>query len=319
MRLPEMLLILVGLALITYVSMHSFVEEQEHINDRETSGSISEKRSRLIAARVKAREALAPTQRSKKMLAHSSAVQSPSSPPPHLTSPRMSCRAADFQPDTELDGAVVRSGQGDGGHAATAVACCQLCLALRACNVWVFSAQSGACWLKHTDTPKSPSSRARGPSVPWTSGTLLKAYWDSQLPLPRADPEVRVVALRTSQGDIRLRLRDDWHSPSADSIRRLTSPELATDSCSQCEFYRPEYGFLLQGVLRGVLPPNRATGCSPAPQCQPGPRVMVRGDVGWAGGGAGPDFFIYLGKHPASWLKRDHTVWAEVRTPPSSG
>jgi hypothetical protein len=39
---------------------------------------------------------------------------------------------------------------------------------------------------------------------------------------------------------------------------------------------------------------------------------VVRGDVGWAGGGAGPDFFIYLGKRPASWLKRDHTVWAEV-------
>jgi cyclophilin family peptidyl-prolyl cis-trans isomerase len=39
---------------------------------------------------------------------------------------------------------------------------------------------------------------------------------------------------------------------------------------------------------------------------------MQRGDVGWAGGGAGPDFFIYLGQRPADWLKRDHTVWAEV-------
>lgn len=61
-----------------------------------------------------------------------------------------------------------------------------------------------------------------------------------------------------------------------------------------------------------MLPVNTETGCTPAPACQPGPRVMQRGDVGWAGGGAGPDFFIYLGERPASWLKKDHTVWAEV-------
>ena len=26
--------------------------------------------------------------------------------------------------------------------------------------------------------------------------------------------------------------------------------------------------------------------------------------VGWAGGGPGPDFFVYLGARPASWRKR---------------
>jgi len=29
---------------------------------------------------------------------------------------------------------------------------------------------------------------------------------------------------------------------------------------------------------------------------------MERGEVGWAGGTAGPDFFIYLGLGPAGWL-----------------
>ena len=36
--------------------------------------------------------------------------------------------------------------------------------------------------------------------------------------------------------------------------------------------------------------------------------------MGWAGGGPGPDFFIYLGTGPASWLGNPHdgTIWAEV-------
>ena len=32
-------------------------------------------------------------------------------------------------------------------------------------------------------------------------------------------------------------------------------------------------------------------------------------NCGWAGGGAGPDFFVYLGKYPADWLGHDHTVF----------
>jgi len=36
--------------------------------------------------------------------------------------------------------------------------------------------------------------------------------------------------------------------------------------------------------------------------------------VGWAGGSSGPDFFIYLGDGPATWLGAPHdgTVFAEV-------
>jgi hypothetical protein len=40
-----------------------------------------------------------------------------------------------------------------------------------------------------------------------------------------------------------------------------------------------------------------------------GPKIMERGEIGWAGGGAGPDFFAFLGQYPADWLGHDHTVF----------
>ncbi len=39
---------------------------------------------------------------------------------------------------------------------------------------------------------------------------------------------------------------------------------------------------------------------------------MEKGEIGWAGGSSGPDFFIYLGAQPAEHWKHDHTVWGEV-------
>ena len=79
----------------------------------------------------------------------------------------------------------------------------------------------------------------------------------------------------------------------------------AGGQCLRCELYRAEPGFLLQGVMGGLIPPNTET--------VPGPKIMERGEVGWAGGAAGPDFFIYLGTSPAAHWKHDHTVFAEAR------
>ena len=82
--------------------------------------------------------------------------------------------------------------------------------------------------------------------------------------------------------------------------RRVSALARAPGSCEKCELYRVEEVFRLsKGPPPGHSAGKSATGCSPAPACQPGPRVMVRGDVGWAGGGAGPDFFIYLDAQPA--------------------
>ena len=41
--------------------------------------------------------------------------------------------------------------------------------------------------------------------------------------------------------------------------------------------------------------------------CHP---VISRGNVAWAGGGGGPEFFIALAEHP-EW-GTSHTVWANV-------
>ena len=35
---------------------------------------------------------------------------------------------------------------------------------------------------------------------------------------------------------------------------------------------------------------------------------MSRGMVGWAGGSAGPDFFVYTGTEPATHWAHDHTI-----------
>ena len=36
--------------------------------------------------------------------------------------------------------------------------------------------------------------------------------------------------------------------------------------------------------------------------------------MGWAGGAAGPDFFIYMSPNVAVGWHNDHTVWGEVRS-----
>ena len=46
---------------------------------------------------------------------------------------------------------------------------------------------------------------------------------------------------------------------------------------------------MLQGTLRSFkVAANK--------DLKKGPKLMERGDIGWAGEGPGPDFFIYLGK-----------------------
>jgi hypothetical protein len=210
---------------------------------------------------------------------------------------------------TELWGDVVPlNGQTVGG-AASAAECCRLCASSKSCNTWVWCADaavcSSQCWLKRQPTEAAllGAPHGTGPSVPWTSGVLLgKALDVAPGDVPPEDGAITAVALHTSYGAIRLRLRPDWSNASVTYIRALAAqPELCTDACA---FYRVEPAFLLQGSLRSRIPPNQVT--------TPGPRHMVRGDCGWAGGSAGPDFFCYLGTGPATHWGLDHTVWAEI-------
>jgi hypothetical protein len=212
-------------------------------------------------------------------------------------------------PHAELWGDVVVPGVGAAGAAgntaSSAAACCASCASTRGCNVWVWCAEPGACqqqcWLKRVGNPVTVAAHASGGGIPWHSGTLPK---DADVPLallPPPDDSIAFIALATPRGAIRLRLRPEWSPSSVAFVRLLAAHALCTPAC---EFYRVEPGFLLQGSMRALIPANNVT--------TPGPRPMRRSDVGWAGAGPGPDFFIYLGDQPATHWGVEHTVWAEV-------
>eukprot|EP00966_Prymnesium_polylepis_P181383 4201146-Prymnesium_polylepis.1 len=97
--------------------------------------------------------------------------------------------------------------------------------------------------------------------------------------------------------------------------------EAAVAGC-RGDLYRSE-SFLMQGRIScsaGVVSTVVKKGPCPAgtdadanrrcpshdPQCSCHGPIMTRGMVGWAGGSAGPDFFVYTGRDPA-------THWCAVR------
>ena len=71
-----------------------------------------------------------------------------------------------------------------------------------------------------------------------------------------------------------------------------------------------------QGAMRAVVAPNkqcRAFAGGPKectdPQGRPGGDMMEKGDVAWAGGSAGPDFFIMMTRNG---FGASHTVWGSM-------
>ena len=192
-----------------------------------------------------------------------------------------------------------------------------MCAETRGCNVWVACTDpwcGSQCWLKWVEDPTNVQARAKGGEVPWTSGTFQKDV-PSLLPTPSeaALDAVRVVALKTAFGELRIRLKPEWHLPSVRFVREAA----LSDSCTvKCELYRAEPGFLLQGAMRAVVTPNkrcRRFKAGPAectdPEERPGGSYMERGDVAWAGGSAGPDFFIMMTRNG---FGATHTVWGSL-------
>ena len=122
---------------------------------------------------------------------------------------------------------------------------------------------------------------------------------------------------------VTLRLLPQYAAKSVEFLQ-----EAASAGC-QGELYRVEKTFLIQGRIAckpGVTHTKVDKGPCPlgvdidaSRQCPPhdprcgchGP-IMSRGMVGWAGGSAGPDFFIYSGQQPATHWAHDHTVFAIV-------
>lgn len=105
---------------------------------------------------------------------------------------------------------------------------------------------------------------------------------------------------------------------STESVRFLQ--ESAAAKCTG-ELYRVEAAFLIQGriacragqtrtrVVKGTCPSGVSVDKSRAcpahdPNCGCHGPIMTQGMVGWAGGGAGPDWFVYLGDGPAThWVR----------------
>lgn len=221
------------------------------------------------------------------------------------------CSEDAIMPNTELWGAVVVAGHnavtGKGLTASSAVECCRACNKQKGCNRWVWCHASASCdtqcWLKRTGDPvDTQASQAKGMSVVWTSGVVPKDYDINPDTLPPVNTSISEMIVTTSYGKIRIKLKPEWSESSVAYVRRLAAmPELCS---SACQFYRAEPGFLLQGSMRSYIPANQATTL--------GPKFMERGDIGWAGGGAGPDWFIYLGEKPATHWGFTHTVWGCV-------
>ena len=249
----------------------------------------------------------------------------PPPPPPPLpspisttpTKPAESCSAA--KEHTEYDGSVMVPGAGPGATVSTSPAeCCALCQKTRGCNVWVACTDpwcGNQCWLKWAADPSKPAVRGQGGSTPWMSGTLPKDVpGDQPAPSEAALNATRVVALKTASGELRIRLRPDWHMPSVHYVQRAALGDFCT---VKCELYRAEPGFLLQGGMRALVEPNercrRFRGgpkeCTD-PEERPGGSYMSKGDVAWAGGSAGPDFFIAMSR--ISGFGGSHTVWGSL-------
>lgn len=115
---------------------------------------------------------------------------------------------------------------------------------------------------------------------------------------------------------LNIALRSDLSASSSDYWK-----EAASLGCAG-QLYRSE-SFLMQGriacpalktkVVKGSCPegvaPDPSRQCpSHDPQCGCHGPIMTRGMVGWAGGGTGPDFFVYTGTAPAVHWAHDHTV-----------
>lgn len=117
----------------------------------------------------------------------------------------------------------------------------------------------------------------------WISGVIypddshLQQYKDSNL------------VMHTSLGDIEVQLLPELAPASVRELRRMARLHAQGFSkCGNCRIYRPEPGFLVQGLLEApgsyVAVPR-----FPSPQQ---PTTMPKGMVCWAGGTGGPHWFV---------------------------
>lgn len=107
--------------------------------------------------------------------------------------------------------------------------------------VWVWCNNPASCgtqcWLKRVGDPSSGAAKphAKGEGVSWTSGVLDGKDPDvDPAKLPPPDASVTTVALRTAEGDIRLKLMPEWSQDSVDYVRLVAKNHLCSPQCASC-------------------------------------------------------------------------------------
>ncbi|KAJ1626595.1 hypothetical protein T492DRAFT_878225 [Pavlovales sp. CCMP2436] len=159
------------------------------------------------------------------------------------------------------------------------------------------------CWLDIRMRELGASRSLRAPSRSLRAPSRAEPQVLVEL-LAEPRPKVRGVVFDVGAlGQIRLFLRPEWTNASAEFAEAVA----AAGPLGTSTVYRLEPGFLIQGRLAAAG--ARVGGAKPR-----APKLMERGEVGWAGGSGGPDWFIYVGTGPATWLGNPHegSVWAEV-------
>lgn len=120
----------------------------------------------------------------------------------------------------------------------------------------------------------------------------------------------------TNVGVIQITLRPEFSEESIEYIHKILD-----EGCLRCNFYRAEKRGILQGMIvnkkvplptnRGRCPPGFENITNDCPEwdknCACHGPVMERGNVAWAAGDTGPDFFINDYEERALWWGTQHT------------
>lgn len=159
--------------------------------------------------------------------------------------------------------------------------------------------------LKHQKQPLPPPP-VLPPDAHAVKGWVSGVVYPEELLFGQQDTAVHLV-MHTTLGDIVIQLLPELAPWSVRELQRMALLQAdGVSKCSNCRIYRPEPGFLVQGILEApgsyVEVPRH-----PSPQQ---PLVMPRGMVCWAGGGGGSHFFVNLVDQ--SGFKDEHLCWGQV-------
>ncbi len=179
--------------------------------------------------------------------------------------------------------------------------------------------------LTHNTTTAAAAAAAFAPA-PAATATATSTTPDA-LVKRKSSGTVHMIVRDAGSGSsnllrIAIRLRPDLSESSAAYVAKAADAE-----CSGT-MYRVEPSLLLQGRLHpcapevvhvvpgdcpyGVVPRVQRRCPTHDPECGCHGPLMIKGMVGWAGGGVGPDFVIYTGDKPAVHWDHDLTVFGEV-------